>query len=158
MWILKNSKDLLEYIQSRFLTSCNSIKIVDFSTIYITFPHSKLKYRLRELVGPTVFHKKKNDQRRYKYRVLGLDRSNFVNNKTTLILPKSSLKLISSSCSRFLWQHICFVWWTCFSTDSRHTYGYKLCFSSHWLVPLFLWGRLHTETSEEKRKTASPIL
>jgi hypothetical protein len=30
----------------------------------------------------------------------------------------------------FDWQHICYVWWTCFSTDSRHTYGYKLCSSS----------------------------
>ncbi len=36
---------------------------------------------------------------RYKYLVLGRDRSYFVN-KTTLILPKSSLKLISSTCSR----------------------------------------------------------
>ena len=26
MWILKNSKDLLEYIQSTFLSSCNSIR------------------------------------------------------------------------------------------------------------------------------------
>jgi hypothetical protein len=34
MWILKNSKDLLEYIQSRFLSSCNSIKTFDFSTFY----------------------------------------------------------------------------------------------------------------------------
>ena len=32
MWILKNSKDMLEYIQSRSLSSCNSIKIFDFST------------------------------------------------------------------------------------------------------------------------------
>ena len=32
MWILKNSKDLLQYIQSRSLSSCNSIKTFDFST------------------------------------------------------------------------------------------------------------------------------
>ena len=36
MWILKNSKDLLEYIQSRSLSSCNSIKTFDFSTLYTT--------------------------------------------------------------------------------------------------------------------------
>ena len=35
---------------------------------------------------------------RYKYLVLGRDRFYFVN-KTTLILPRSSLKLISSTCS-----------------------------------------------------------
>jgi hypothetical protein len=33
MWILKNSKYMLEYIQSRSLPSCNSIKTFDFSTL-----------------------------------------------------------------------------------------------------------------------------
>ena len=32
VWILKNSSDLLEYIQSRSLSSCNSINTFDFST------------------------------------------------------------------------------------------------------------------------------
>ena len=50
MWILKNSKDLLDYIQSRSLSSCNSINTFDFSTPYTTIPHSKLKDILRELV------------------------------------------------------------------------------------------------------------
>jgi hypothetical protein len=35
----------------------------------------------------------------------------------------------------FDWQQICYLWWTCVSTDSRHTYGYKLCSSSRRLVP-----------------------
>ena len=50
MWILKNSKDLLEYIQSRSLSSCNTIKTFDFSTLYITILHTKLKDKFRELV------------------------------------------------------------------------------------------------------------
>ena len=54
MCILKNSKDLLEYIQSRSLSSCNSNKTFDFSTLYTTIPHSK---QIKG-VGPTVFHKK----------------------------------------------------------------------------------------------------
>jgi hypothetical protein len=40
----------------------------------------------------------------------------------------------------FYWQHICYVWWTRFSTDSRHT----VCSSSRRLVPLFIRGRLYT--------------
>ena len=40
------------------------------------------------------------------------------------------------------------------STDSRHTYGFHLCSSSRRLVPLFVWGRLHTGASQEKRKEA----
>jgi hypothetical protein len=39
-----------------------------------------------------------------------------------------------------------------FSTDSRHTNGYKLCFSSRRLVPLFVRGRLHTGASQEKEE------
>jgi hypothetical protein len=40
MWILKNSEDLSEYIQSKSLSSCNSIKTYDFSTLYTTISHS----------------------------------------------------------------------------------------------------------------------
>jgi hypothetical protein len=43
MWILKNSIDLLEYILSRFPSSCNSTKTFDFFTLYTTISHSKLK-------------------------------------------------------------------------------------------------------------------
>jgi hypothetical protein len=98
MWFLKNSKDLLEYIQSRFLPSCNSIKTFDFSTLCTNIHHSKLKDKLRELVQLCFI--KRNGQRRCKYLMLGRDRSYFIK-KTTLILSKSSLKLISSTCSSF---------------------------------------------------------
>ena len=76
MWILKISKDMLEYIQCRSLYSCNSINTFDFSTLYTTIPHSKLKARLRELVQLCFI--KNNGQCRYKYLVLGRDRSYFV--------------------------------------------------------------------------------
>jgi hypothetical protein len=65
MWILKTSKDLLEYIQSRSLSSCNSIKTFDFFTLYTSISHSKLKDRLKELVQMCFIQK--NGQRRYKY-------------------------------------------------------------------------------------------
>ena len=76
MWILKNSKDLLEYIQYMALFSCNSIETFDFSTLYTTIPHSKLKDKLRELVQLCFI--KRNGQRRYKYLVLGRDGCYFV--------------------------------------------------------------------------------
>ena len=50
MWILKNSKDLLEYIQSNSLSSCNSIICFYFSTLYTSIPHSNLKDKMKELV------------------------------------------------------------------------------------------------------------
>ena len=42
-WILKNSKDLLEYIQYWSHSSCNSIITFDFSTLYTTIPNSMPK-------------------------------------------------------------------------------------------------------------------
>jgi hypothetical protein len=48
MLILKNSKDMLEYIQSRSLSACNSIKTFDLSTFYTTIPHSKLNDKIKE--------------------------------------------------------------------------------------------------------------
>ena len=42
MWILKNSKALLEYIESRYLSSCNSITTFDFFILYTTISHSML--------------------------------------------------------------------------------------------------------------------
>jgi hypothetical protein len=68
-----------------------------------------------------------------------------------LILPKSFLKLISSKCSSFwLTRYTLCLVDTFF--NRRHIYGYKLCSSSRRLVPLIIWGRLHTEASQEKRK------
>ena len=93
MWILKNSKDLLEYIQSRSLSSCNGIKTFDFSTLYTSIPHSKLKDKLRELFQLCFI--KKNGQRRYKYLVLGRDRSDFVKNHSDSTKKSSETDIIN---------------------------------------------------------------
>jgi len=52
MWFLKNSKDLLEYIKSRSLSSCNNIKTCDFSTHY-----TKNK-KINQLVFFFIYEKK----------------------------------------------------------------------------------------------------
>ena len=150
MWILKNSKDLVEYIQSRSLSSCNSIKTFNFSTLYRTLPHSKMKDKLRELVQLCFI--KKNDQRRCKYLVLGRDRSYFVKKKPLWFYQIVLWNWYHQHARVVDWQHICYFWWTCFSTDSRHTHGYKLCSSSRRLVPLSVWGRLHVRGFSRKTK------
>ena len=84
MWIFKNSKDLLEYLKSLVLSRIYSIKSYDFSTLYTTIPHSKLKCRLKNLVNQCFFYK--NGERRYKYLVLndGMEGSGyFVKENTT---------------------------------------------------------------------------
>ena len=150
MWILKNFTDLLGYIQSRSLSSCNSIKTFDFSILYTTIPHSKLKDKLMELVQLCFI--KKNGQRRYKYLVLGRDRSYFVKKKNTLILQVTSLKLISSICSSFWLTAYLFSLVDVFFTRQSAYLWVQMCSSSRRLLPLFVWGRLHKEASQEKRE------
>jgi hypothetical protein len=90
--------------------------------------------------------------------VLGRDRSYFVkieySDPTKMFCETDIIIMLDF----LIWQHICYAWWMCFSTDSRHTSGCKLCSSSHRLVPLFVWGRLHIGASQEKRKEAGPFL
>ena len=68
MWILKDSKSLLENLKSRSLKKITSIKTYDFSTLYTTIPHSILKTRLAKLIKNSFFCK--NGSRRYKYLVV----------------------------------------------------------------------------------------
>ena len=71
--ILKNSNDLLEYIQSRSLSFCNSIKTFDYSNPTQLFP------TLSGCWSNCVSYKR-NTQRRYKYLVVVRDIFYFVNN------------------------------------------------------------------------------
>ena len=68
MWILKNSKSLLENLKSRTFHKITSISTYDFSTLYTTIPHTTLKARLAELIKRSFFYK--NGTRRYKYLII----------------------------------------------------------------------------------------
>ena len=76
MWILKNSKELSEHLQSPNFNHITSIKSFDFSTLYTTIPHQKLKSRLATIIRNSFIHK--NGNRRYKFRVLGREGPYFV--------------------------------------------------------------------------------
>jgi hypothetical protein len=91
---------------------------------------------------------KKNGQRRYKNLVLGRD---ILFCKTPLWFYQKVLwNWYLQHVRVFDWQHTLYlICWKYFSTDSRHTYGYKLCSFSRRLVPLFVWGRLHTGAFQE---------
>ena len=57
MWILKNSKDLLDNLKSRSFSQVSFIKSFDFSTLYTTLPHDKLKTRLKETIHKAFSHR-----------------------------------------------------------------------------------------------------
>ena len=54
---LKNSKDLLDSLKSRSFSQVSSIKTLDFSTLYTTLPHDKLKTRLKETIHKVFSHR-----------------------------------------------------------------------------------------------------
>ena len=71
----------------------------------------------------------------------------------------SSLKLISSThSSLWLTTYLLCLVNPYFSTDSRYSYGDQLCSYSYRLVSVFVRGRLHAGTSQEKRKEASTLI
>ena len=78
MWILKNSKQLLDSIQTNSITSINSIKTFDFSNLYTTIPHDKLKSRLTAIVHQAFCFK--NGTKRYEYIVVNYNPTYFVKN------------------------------------------------------------------------------
>ena len=76
MWIIKNSKELLEHLKSPNFNNITNIKSFDFSILYTTIPHDKLKSRLASIIRNSFMFK--NGNRRYKYLVLGHEESYFV--------------------------------------------------------------------------------
>ena len=80
MWILENSKEILENLKAQSLHSVHSIKSFDFSTLYTTIPHDKLKSKLKEIINQCFFHK--NGNRRFQYIVIGYKDTYFVRDQS----------------------------------------------------------------------------
>ena len=100
MWILKNSKELLDDLQSPNFNLNTNIKSFDFSTLYTTIPHQKLKIRLATIIRNSFLHK--NGYRRYKYLVSGREGPYFVKEHSdSKSKYKCTLKKTLSRCSRF---------------------------------------------------------
>ena len=76
MWILTNSKELLEHLQSPNFNHITNIKFLDFSTLYTTIPHQKQKSWLATIIQNSFIHK--NGNCRYKFLVLGHEGPYFV--------------------------------------------------------------------------------
>ena len=76
MWILKNSKELLEHLKSPNFNHITTIKSFDFSTLYTTIPHDNLKSILTSIIRNSFIFK--NGDLRYKYLVLGHEEAYFV--------------------------------------------------------------------------------
>ena len=81
MWILKNSSELLQKMNSFHYPKITSIQTVDFLTLYLSIPHQKLKDGIHMLVNQTFRYK--NGSLRYKHLVVNGDRTFFTNEETS---------------------------------------------------------------------------
>ena len=80
MWILKNSKELLEHQKSPNFNHSTNIKSFDFSILYSTIPYNKLKSRLANIIRSSFIFK--NGNCRYKYLVLCHEEAYFVKDQS----------------------------------------------------------------------------
>jgi hypothetical protein len=76
MWILKNSKELLENLKSHGFSTIYSIKTYDFSALYTTIPHNKIKCRLFQIIDNCWLNK--NGTWKYKFLVIWKEDTHFV--------------------------------------------------------------------------------
>jgi hypothetical protein len=129
-----NSKDLLEYIQSRSLSSCNSIKTFD---LYTTIPHSKPKDTLRELVQLCFIKKRMTNVEINTLCYEGKGQILFYKKNHTDSTKNLSENHIINMLEFFIDNIFIIFGGSVFSTDSRHTFRYKLSSSSRRLVPCF---------------------
>ena len=129
MWTLKNSKDLLDNLKSRSFSHVSSVKTFDFSTLYTTLPHDKLKPRLKETIHKAFSHRNDGSI----FVVLGYN-STYFSNKIQKDKICYSEEQVISMLEFFI--DIIFVSFGggggggTVSAGRRHTNGYELCPSS----------------------------
>ena len=140
MWILKNSKELLEHLQSPNFNHITSIKSFDFSILYTTIPHQKLKSRLATIIRNSVIHK--NGNRRYKFLVLGREGPYFVKDHSDSKNKYTEDDIVNML--EFSRQHFRGLRGKGFPTDSRHSDGHKLWPSLSRHISVLLRSGIHT--------------
>ena len=134
MWILKNSKDLLDNLKSRSFSQVSSIKTFDFSTLYTTLPHDKLKTRLKETIHKAFSHRNYGS----KFVVLGYICTYF-SNKIQKGKTCYSEEQVISMLEFLIDNTVSLLWRDTVSAGRRHTNGYELCPSSSRFIFILIW-------------------
>ena len=120
MWILENSKELLENLKAQSLHSVNSIKSFEISTLYTTIPHDKLKSKLKEIINQCFFHV--NGSHQFQYVVIGYKDTYFLRDHSDAQQKHSDADIIKML--EYLINNIFGVRWTDISANNQHTDGY----------------------------------
>ena len=129
MWILKYSKELLEYLKSPTFNHVTSIKSFDFSTLNTTIPHQKLKDRLISIIRNAFIFK--NGSRIFCKGALRF--------KKQVLWRRHHLNAWVSS-----WQYFRGFCRKSLPADSRHSNGFELCPASRRHRSVFIRSGFHT--------------
>ena len=119
----KLNLELSEHLKSPTFNHDTSIKSFDFSTLYTIIPHQKLKNRLMSIIRNVFIFK--NGNRRYKYLVLGHDKTYFVKGHSDSKNKYSDDDIINML--EFLVDNTFVDSARSLSADSWHSNVYELC-------------------------------
>ena len=151
MWILKNSKELLEHLKSPTFNHVASIKYFDFSMLYTTIPRQKLKTRLTTIIRNAFIFKNDNHRQIFGIRVRGNIFCELIrvlwrwDHQHAWVLVDNNFVVFAGK----------------LPADSWHSNGYKLCLSSHRHLFCIYTGHLYDAEfiqsllSTRKKQTAS---
>ena len=101
---------------------CQQYKILDFSTLYTTIPHDKLKSKLKEIINQCFFHK--NGNRRFQYVVIGYKDTYFVQDHSDAPQKYSDADDIKML-EYLIRQYFCGVRRMDISANNRYTDGHR---------------------------------
>ena len=103
---------------------CTYIKSFDFSTLYTTIPHQKLKSRLASIIRNSFLHKKRKSE----IQIFGFrSRGTLYCEGTLWFEEQVHWRRHHQDARVSSWQHFRGLRGKGFPTDSRHSHGHKLC-------------------------------
>ena len=140
MWILKNSKELLDHLKSQNFNLFTNIKSLDFSTLYKAIPHQKLKHRLATIIRNSFLHKRKSEIQIFGFR----SRGTLFCVGTLWFEEQVHWRRHYQEARVSSWQHFLGLCWKGFPTDNRHSHGHKLCPSPSRQISILVRSRIHT--------------
>ena len=141
MWILKNSKELLDHLKSPNFNLITNMKSFDFSTLYTTSPHQKFKNRLASITRKILPSQKWKSE----IQIFGfMSRGTLFCKRTLWFEEQVHYRRHHQDARVSSWQHCRGLRGKGFPTDNRHSHWHKLCPSPSRLISVLIRSRIHT--------------
>ena len=140
MWILKNSKELLDHLNSPNFNLITNIKSFDFFTLYTTIPHQKLKSRLHVAIIIIHSQKWKPEKQIFSFR----SRGTLFCKGTLWFEEQVHWRRYHRDAQVSSWQHFRGLRRKGLPTDNRHSHGHKLCPSPSRHISVLIRSGIHT--------------